>query len=216
MLTRTCIKSANVFSWGIFRAAWKGSGSGQELSAEVIRAAGTPLFNQSFVLNILAFIFAPIGAFFHWLFVWHYHYKHSVSKKFGESYQKTTDTNKCSLLPFKIVAIRYNTCLTTFVQLPETISKGLLWNRSQNCCHTTFDGIRVCETFTFDGRLQAGKQQEILRNQIRWLRRVIKHSYHLLGQELAHTDRTVCRGIIVEQHAFSSPVQLWPNPPDKL
>ena len=50
-----------------------------------------------------------------------------VSKKLGESYQekKTKDTNKFSLLPFKIVAIRYNTRLTTFVQLPETINKIL-------------------------------------------------------------------------------------------
>ena len=56
-----------------------------------------------------------------------------MSKKFGESYQKTNKTkgtNKFSLLPFKIVAIRYNRRLTTFVQLPETISKSLLWNRS--------------------------------------------------------------------------------------
>ena len=29
---------------------------------------------------------------------------------------------------------------------------------------------------------------------------VIKHNYHLLSQELMHTDRTVCRGIIVEQN----------------
>ena len=53
-------------------------------------------------------------------------YIHGVSKKFGESYQKTNktkDTNKFSLLPFKTVAIRYNTRLTTFVQFPETISK---------------------------------------------------------------------------------------------
>ena len=38
-----------------------------------------------------------------------------------------------------------------------------------------------------------------------------KHSYHLLSQELEHTDRTVCRGIIVEQHPFSSPVKLCPD-----
>ena len=48
------------------------------------------------------------------------------------------------------------------------------------------------------------------------MRRVIKHSYHLLSQELAHTDSTVCRGIIVEQRLFSSPMKLWPNPPVSL
>ena len=47
----------------------------------------------------------------------------------------------------------YNTRLTTFAQLPETISKVLLWNRSQNSCHTIFDGIHVRRTCTFDGRL---------------------------------------------------------------
>ena len=48
------------------------------------------------------------------------------------------------------------------------------------------------------------------------VRRIIKHSYHLLSQELAHTNRSVCRDIIVEQHPFSCHVQLWPNPPDTL
>ena len=52
---------------------------------------------------------------------------HGVSKKFGKSYQKTNntkDTNKFSLLPFKIVAIRHNTRLTTFVQLPKQSAKA--------------------------------------------------------------------------------------------
>ena len=142
-----------------------------------------------------------------------------MSKKFGVSYQKTSKTkytNKLSLLPFGLVAICYNSRLTTFVQLPETISKGLLWNRSQKGCHTIFYGIHVSKTCTFDGCLQKGKEEEVSRSQMRELRRVIKLSYDLLIQELAHTDRTVCRGIIVEQHPFSSPVQLWPNPPGTL
>ena len=82
---------------------------------------------------------------------------HGVSKKFGESDQETKETNKFSSLQLKIVAISYNTGLTKFAQLPETISKGLLWNRSQNCCHTIFDGIHVHKTCTFDGRLQDDK-----------------------------------------------------------
>ena len=49
-----CWKSVNMFGWGIFRTAWKGRDDGQELSAEVIRAASWniwyPLFNQSFLL----------------------------------------------------------------------------------------------------------------------------------------------------------------------
>ena len=69
------------------------------------------------------------------------------------TYQITKDTNKFSLLSFQIVAIRYNTYLSMFVQLPKTISKGLLWNRSQNNCHTIFDGIDVRKTCIFDGRL---------------------------------------------------------------
>ena len=79
-----------------------------------------------------------------------------------------------------------------------------------------FDDIQVRKTCTFDDRLQAGKQEEVHRSQIRGVRRVIKHSYLLLSQELAHTDRSMCRGIIVEQQPFSSLVQLWPNPPDTL
>jgi hypothetical protein len=51
-----------------------------------------------------------------------------VSKTFGEWYQKTNkteDTNKLTLLAFKIIAILYNTLLATFIKLLETVSKGL-------------------------------------------------------------------------------------------
>jgi hypothetical protein len=47
-----------------------------------------------------------------------------VSKKFGEWYQKTNkteDTNKLTLLPFKIIAILHNTRLATFIKLLETV-----------------------------------------------------------------------------------------------
>jgi uncharacterized membrane protein len=52
-----------------------------------------------------------------------------ASKKFGEWYQKTNkteDTNKLTLLAFKIIAILYNTRLVTFIKLLKTVSKGLL------------------------------------------------------------------------------------------
>jgi hypothetical protein len=54
-----------------------------------------------------------------------------VSKTFGEWYQKTNkteDTNKLTLLAFKIIAILRNTRLTTFIKLQETVSKGLFRN----------------------------------------------------------------------------------------
>jgi hypothetical protein len=50
-----------------------------------------------------------------------------VSKTFGEWYQKankTEDTNKLTLLAFKIIAILHNTRLATFIKLLETVSKG--------------------------------------------------------------------------------------------
>jgi hypothetical protein len=65
-----------------------------------------------------------------------------VSKKFGEWYQKinkTEDTNKLTLLVFKIIAILHNTRLATFIKLLETVSKGLFRNRSQNSGHTFLD-----------------------------------------------------------------------------
>ncbi|KAJ4445043.1 hypothetical protein ANN_06842 [Periplaneta americana] len=46
--------------------------------------------------------------------------------------------------------------------------------------------------------------EEVRRSQLRGVRSVFKNSYHLLSQELALTDRTVCRGIVMEQHPFSS------------
>jgi hypothetical protein len=52
---------------------------------------------------------------------------------FGEWYQKTNkteDTNKSTVLAFKIIAILYNTWLATFIKLLETVSKGLLRNRT--------------------------------------------------------------------------------------
>jgi hypothetical protein len=51
-----------------------------------------------------------------------------VSKKFSEWYQKTNkteDTNKFTLLAFKIITILHNTLLATFIKLLETVSKGL-------------------------------------------------------------------------------------------
>jgi hypothetical protein len=51
-----------------------------------------------------------------------------VSKTFGEWYQKTNiteDTNKLTLLAFKIIIILHNTRLATFIKLLETVSKGL-------------------------------------------------------------------------------------------
>jgi hypothetical protein len=68
--------------------------------------------------------------------------KRGVSKMFGEWYQKTNiteDTNKLTLLVFKIIAILHNTLLETFIKLLETVSKGLFRNRSQNHCHMFLD-----------------------------------------------------------------------------
>jgi hypothetical protein len=50
-----------------------------------------------------------------------------VSKTFGEWYQKTNkteDTNKLTLLAFKIIIILHNARLATFIKLQETVSKG--------------------------------------------------------------------------------------------
>jgi hypothetical protein len=49
-----------------------------------------------------------------------------VSKTFGEWYQKTNkteDTNRLTLLAFKIIAILHNTRLATFIKLLETVSR---------------------------------------------------------------------------------------------
>jgi hypothetical protein len=57
-----------------------------------------------------------------------------VSKTFREWYQKTNktkDTNKLTLLAFKIIIILHNTLLATFIKLLETVSKGLVRNRSR-------------------------------------------------------------------------------------
>jgi hypothetical protein len=50
-----------------------------------------------------------------------------VSKTLVELYKKTNkteDTNKLTLLAFKIIAILHNTLLATFIKLLETVSKG--------------------------------------------------------------------------------------------
>jgi hypothetical protein len=46
--------------------------------------------------------------------------------------KKIEDTNKLTLLAFKIIAILHNTRLATFIKLLETVSKGLFGTRSQN------------------------------------------------------------------------------------
>jgi hypothetical protein len=50
-----------------------------------------------------------------------------VSKKFGEWHHKTNnteDTNKLTLLAFKIIAILHNTLLATFIKLLETVTRS--------------------------------------------------------------------------------------------
>jgi hypothetical protein len=60
---------------------------------------------------------------------------HGVLKKFSEWYQKTNkieDTNKLTLLAFKIIAILHNILLATFIKLLETVSKGLCAPRTMS------------------------------------------------------------------------------------
>jgi hypothetical protein len=45
--------------------------------------------------------------------------------------KNTEDTNKLTLLAFKIIAIPHNTLLATFIKLLETVRKGFFRNRSQ-------------------------------------------------------------------------------------
>jgi hypothetical protein len=95
-----------------------------------------------------------------------------VSKKLGEWYQKankTDDTNKLTLLAFKIIAILHNTLLATFIKLMETVSKDLFRNRSQNRCHTFLDCCHVCQTSAFHDALQEGKQKDVHRTPLIWL-----------------------------------------------
>jgi hypothetical protein len=86
---------------------------------------------------------------------------------FGEWYQKTNkieDTNKLTLLAFKIIAILHNTLLATFINLLETVFR----NRLQNPCHTFLDCRHVCKTCTFRDALQAEKKKEVHRTPLIW------------------------------------------------
>jgi hypothetical protein len=56
---------------------------------------------------------------------------------------KTEDTNKLTLLVFKIIAILHNTRLATFIKFLEILSKGLFRNRLQNSCHMFLDCCRM-------------------------------------------------------------------------
>jgi hypothetical protein len=94
-----------------------------------------------------------------------------VSKTFGEWYQKTNkteDTNKLTLLTFKIIAILHNALFASCIKLLETVSQGLFRNRSQNLCHTFLDCRHVCKTCAFHDALQAGKQKEVHRTPLIW------------------------------------------------
>jgi hypothetical protein len=66
------------------------------------------------------------------------------------------DTNKLTLLAFKIIAILHNTLLVTFIKLLETVSKGLFRNRSPNRCHTPA-GVRSGK---YGGLLSASLPEE--------------------------------------------------------
>jgi hypothetical protein len=94
-----------------------------------------------------------------------------VSKKFGEWYQKTNETedkNKRTVSAFNIIAIFHNILSETFIKLLETVSKGLFRNRSQNLCHTFLDCCHVCKTCAFHDAVQAGKQKEVHLTPLIW------------------------------------------------
>jgi hypothetical protein len=94
-----------------------------------------------------------------------------VSKKFSEWYQKTNkteDTNKLTLLAFKIIAILHNTLLAMFIKFLETVIKDLFGNRSQNRCHTFLGCHHVCKMCAFHDALQAGKQKEVHHTPLIW------------------------------------------------
>ena len=77
---------------------------------------------------------------------------HGVSKKFGESYQKTNktkDANIFSSLSFKMVVISYNKRLTTFVQLRNQSTKASCGIDRR----TAVTRSLMAFTCTFDGRL---------------------------------------------------------------
>jgi hypothetical protein len=85
-----------------------------------------------------------------------------VSKKFGEWYQKTNkteDTNKLTLLAFKIIAILHNTLLATFIKLLETVSKGLLGIDRRTAVTRSWIAATFCKTCAFHDAVQAGKQR---------------------------------------------------------
>jgi hypothetical protein len=78
---------------------------------------------------------------------------------FGEWYQKTNkteDTNKLTLLAFKIIAILHNNRLATFIKLLETVSKGLFRNRSQNSCQTFLVVFQVTQKDLRSSLMMAG------------------------------------------------------------
>jgi hypothetical protein len=85
----------------------------------------------------------------------------------------TEDTNKLTLLAFKIIAILHNTLLATFTKLLETVSKGLFKNLSQNRCQTFLDCRHVCKTCAFHDALQAGKHKEVHLTSLIWRPQVL-------------------------------------------
>jgi hypothetical protein len=135
---------------------------------------------------------------------------------FGEWYQKTNkteDTNKLTLLAFKIIAILHNTLLVMFIKLLETVIKDHFLNRLQNSCHTFLDCRHVYKTCAFHDALQAGKQR-IPQAPDQGITVNDGEQVSLLSQELVDTDRKVWTRVIVQQHPLDSPVQLWSNTVD--
>lgn len=87
--------------------------------------------------------------------------------------------------PDRTITICYNTRLTTFIQLVETVRKVILGNRSQTVCHTILDGCNVHKMCFFLIPLQAGKLEEVNRNQIRRVHWLFKNRYAALSLEFA-------------------------------
>jgi hypothetical protein len=86
-----------------------------------------------------------------------------VSKKFGEWYQKTNkteDTNKLTLLAFKIIDILHNTLLATFIQLLETVSKGLFRNHRRTAVTRSWIATTSAKRVPFMMLLRRGNRKK--------------------------------------------------------
>ena len=104
------------------------------------------------------------------------------------------------IVPFKIFSPPHRITTLSHSSLPhsEPVGKVLFREASQLSCHAVLDVVYRCKMHTLHHWLEFREEPEVSRSEVRRVRRVVCDL--LVGQQLPHAERSVCRRIVMVEH----------------